>query len=129
MIERALMTPDELKSMPKGQFIVLKTGHNPMKVRLKLFFDWGIDFEMPFSLGSREVKEVKYLKKNNLNPLSTRTTASVTKNYKNSLRKATTNILRRGQPKKPNRGTVPAAVKCLLLFRHRRHCLCQERTT
>ena len=66
MIERALMTPDELKSMPKGQFIVLKTVHNPMKVRLKLFFDWGIDFEMPFSLGSREVKEVKYLKKEQL---------------------------------------------------------------
>ena len=66
MIERALMTPDELKSMPKGQFIVLKTGHNPMKVRLKLFFDWGIDFETPFSLGSREVKEVKYLNKEQL---------------------------------------------------------------
>lgn len=66
MIERALMTPDELKSMPKGQFIVLKTGHNPMKVRLKLFFDWGIDFETQFSLGSREVKEVKYLNKEQL---------------------------------------------------------------
>lgn len=66
MIERALMTPDELKSMPKGQFIVLKTGHNPMKVRLKLFFKWGIDFETPFSLGSREVKEVKYLNKKQL---------------------------------------------------------------
>jgi len=66
MIERALMTPDELKSMPKGQFIVMKTGHNPMKVRLKLFFDWGIDFETPFSLGSREVKEVKYLNKKQL---------------------------------------------------------------
>ena len=66
MIERALMTPDELKSMPKGQFIVMKTGHNPMKVRLKLFFDWGIKFETPFSLGSREVKEVKYLNKEQL---------------------------------------------------------------
>lgn len=66
MIERALMTPDELKSMPKGQFIVMKTGHNPMKVKLKLFFKWGIDFETPFSLGSREVKEVKYLNKEQL---------------------------------------------------------------
>lgn len=66
MIERALMTPDELKSMPKGQFIVTKTGHNPMKVKLKLFFDWGIKFETPFSLGSREVKEVKYLNKEQL---------------------------------------------------------------
>lgn len=66
MIERALMTPDELKSMPKGQFIVMKTGHNPMKVKLKLFFKWGIDFETPLSLGSREVKEVKYLNKEQL---------------------------------------------------------------
>ena len=66
MIERALMTPDELKSMPKGQFIVMKTGHNPMEVKLKLFFKWGIDFETPFSLCSREVKEVKYLNKEQL---------------------------------------------------------------
>ncbi len=37
MIERPLMTPDELKSMPKGQFVVMKTGFYPMKVKLKLF--------------------------------------------------------------------------------------------
>lgn len=63
MIERALMTPDELKSMPKGQFIVMKTGHNPMKVKLKLFFKWGIQFEKPFSIGERSVQTVKYLNK------------------------------------------------------------------
>ncbi len=63
MIERALMTPDELKSMPKGQFIVMKTGHNPMKVKLKLFFKWGIQFEEPFSIGERSVQTVKYLNK------------------------------------------------------------------
>lgn len=63
MIERALMTPDELKSMPKGQFIVMKTGQNPMKVKLKLFFKWGIQFEKPFSIGERRVQTVKYLNK------------------------------------------------------------------
>lgn len=63
MIERALMTPDELKSMPRGQFIVMKTGHNPMKVKLKLFFKWGIQFEEPFSIGERQVQTVKYLNK------------------------------------------------------------------
>lgn len=63
MIERALMTPDELKSMPKGQFIVMKTGHNPMKVKLKLFFKWGIQFEEPFSIVERRVQTVKYLNK------------------------------------------------------------------
>lgn len=66
MIERALMTPDELKSMPKGQFIVMKTGHNPMKVKLKLFFKWGIEFEEPFSLEERGNRTVKYLNKDEL---------------------------------------------------------------
>lgn len=66
MIERPLMTPDELKSMPKGQFIVMKTGHNPMKIKLKLFFKWGIQFEKPFSLDEQQVREVKYLNKREL---------------------------------------------------------------
>ena len=52
MIERALMTPDELKSLPKGTFVVMKTGFYPMKVKLKLFIKWGIEFE-----GKYEVKE------------------------------------------------------------------------
>lgn len=42
MIERPLMTPDELKSMPKGHFIVTKTGAYPMRTRLKLFTEWGM---------------------------------------------------------------------------------------
>ena len=36
MIERPLMTPDELKALPKGTFVVTKTGFYPMKVKLKL---------------------------------------------------------------------------------------------
>ena len=31
MMERALLTPDELKSIPKGSFIVMKTGTHPMR--------------------------------------------------------------------------------------------------
>ena len=38
------MTPDELKSMPKGTFVVTNTGVYPMQVKLKLFFEWGIVF-------------------------------------------------------------------------------------
>ncbi|MGN0570534.1 MAG: VirD4-like conjugal transfer protein, CD1115 family [Candidatus Fimenecus sp.] len=66
MIERPLMTPDELKSMPKGQFIVMKTGHNPMKVKLKLFFKWGIEFEEPFGLEGRSIRTVEYFNKEEL---------------------------------------------------------------
>ena len=31
MIGRPLLTPDELKSLPKGQFVVMKTGVHPME--------------------------------------------------------------------------------------------------
>ena len=45
MMERPLMTPDELKSIPKGEFVVMKTGTHPMRTRLRLFLDWGITFD------------------------------------------------------------------------------------
>ena len=65
MIERPLMTPDELKSLPKGQFIVMKTGVHPMKVKLKLFFKWGIEFEESneYELQGHENRTVEYADK------------------------------------------------------------------
>ena len=68
MIERPLMTPDELKSMPKGQFVVMKTGAHPMKVRLKLFFEWGIEFDEknPYTVTENGNREVKYAEKEEL---------------------------------------------------------------
>ena len=33
------------KSIPKGSFIVQKTGCHPMRTRLRLFLEWGITFE------------------------------------------------------------------------------------
>ena len=65
MIERPLMTPDELKSMPKGQFVVMKTGANPMKVKLKLFFDWGITFDEkhPYTVSENANRKVEYADK------------------------------------------------------------------
>ena len=39
MMERPLMTPDELKSIPKGEFVVMKTGTHPMRTRLRFFLD------------------------------------------------------------------------------------------
>lgn len=66
MIERPLMTPDELKSMPKGQFVVMKTGFYPMKVRLKLFFDWGIGFEEAYRIKENANRKVAYAEKKEL---------------------------------------------------------------
>ena len=66
MIERPLMTPDELKSMPKGQFIVMKTGAYPMKVKLKLFFQWGISFGELYTVPDKGNRPVAYAGKNTL---------------------------------------------------------------
>ena len=65
MIERPLMTPDELKSMPKGQFVVMKTGANPMKVKLKLFYKWGITFDEkhPYTVSENANRKVEYADK------------------------------------------------------------------
>ena len=63
MMERPLMTPDELKSLPKGTFIVMKTGFYPMKVRLKLFFEWGIKFEEPYTVSENGNRPVRYASK------------------------------------------------------------------
>ena len=65
MIERPLLTPDELKSLPKGDFIVMKTGVHPMRVHLKLFFKWGIEFddEHPYAVPDQGNCEVKYADK------------------------------------------------------------------
>ena len=66
MIERPLMTPDELKSLPKGTFIVMKTGVYPMKVKLKLFFKWGIEFEKPYVVPEQADREVEYAYKDEI---------------------------------------------------------------
>ena len=63
MIERPLMTPDELKNMPKGQFVVMKTGFYPMKVNLKLFFKWGIEFEEEYEVSEHGNRKVVYAEK------------------------------------------------------------------
>lgn len=66
MIGRPLMTVDELKSMPKGQFIVMKTGSHPMISPLKLYFKWGIKFEEEYKLPDKTARAVSYKERDEL---------------------------------------------------------------
>ena len=66
MIERPLMTPDELKSIPKGHFIVMKTGTHPMQARLRLFLEWGITFGEPYQVPQQAARKVYYAGKEEL---------------------------------------------------------------
>ncbi|MDL2254082.1 type IV secretory system conjugative DNA transfer family protein, partial [Ruminococcaceae bacterium OttesenSCG-928-I18] len=60
MMERPLMTSDELRGMPRGNFILMKTGEHPMRTRLRLFHEWGIRFEEPYEVLERAARTVHY---------------------------------------------------------------------
>lgn len=60
MIQRPLMTADELKALPKGEFIVAKTGSHPMRTKLPLFLKWGISFEEEFSVKTNDIRKTEY---------------------------------------------------------------------
>ena len=66
MIQRPLMTPDELKSLQRGQFILAKTGCHPMRTELRLFFKWGIWFEEEYVREQHTTRQVVYADKNQL---------------------------------------------------------------
>lgn len=65
MVERPLMTADELRNLPKGMFVVMKTGYHPMKTRMKLFFKWGIEFDEknPYFVPEHGTRKVRYANK------------------------------------------------------------------
>lgn len=66
MMSRSLMTVDELKTMPRFHFIIAKTGVNPMKTKLDLFFKWGIDLDKEYENDKQEVRKVFYAGKDEL---------------------------------------------------------------
>ena len=66
MAERALLSPDELKNLPKGNVIVMKPGSHPMRTKLQLYFKWGISFEEPYQVPERAQREVYYAGKEEL---------------------------------------------------------------
>ncbi|OLN30109.1 VirD4-like conjugal transfer protein, CD1115 family [Desulfosporosinus metallidurans] len=60
MIQRPLMTTDELKTLPKGNFILAKTGFYPMRTILKLFLKWGITFNKVYEIEEKSARKVAY---------------------------------------------------------------------
>ncbi len=66
MMGRRLMTPDELKAMPRGSFITMRTGMHPMKTRFQLFLKWGITFGEPYTLQEHTARRVEYAGKEEL---------------------------------------------------------------
>lgn len=60
MIQRPLMTPDELKTLPNGDFILAKTGCCPMRTELPLFLKWDITFDKTYEVEEKAARKVSY---------------------------------------------------------------------
>ena len=60
MMSRPLMSPDELKTLPKGHFILAKTRCFPMQTQLPLFLKWGIRFGEPYEVPGQAARPVAY---------------------------------------------------------------------
>lgn len=62
MIERPLMTGDELRTLPKGSMLVTKTGAHPVITQMQLYTKWGITFgSEPYMLQDKSARPVKYV--------------------------------------------------------------------
>ena len=66
MIQRPLITTDELKLLQKGHFILAKTGCHPMKTELRLFLKWGIEPIEDYVVEEQANRIVKYADKKEL---------------------------------------------------------------
>lgn len=67
MIQRELMSADELKSMKKGSFVVMKTGTHPFIAKLRLHFEWGVTFNEPvYILEEKSRRKTRYIQKDAL---------------------------------------------------------------
>lgn len=60
MMGRDLMQADELRRLPKGSFVLMKTGVRPCITRLPLFLDWGITFKEAYEPPRNEMRKVTY---------------------------------------------------------------------
>ena len=105
MMERPLMTADELKAIPKGTFVVMKTGKHPMQVKLRLFLDWGITFDEPYQIEERANRKIAYADRDEL-------IRSIMKKYppKASLERPRSRVRREAPVQEQNDSNKPEAL-------------------
>lgn len=53
MMSKPLMSADEIRKMPQGDFVIMRTGQKPIKAHFDLFLDWGIP---PFTDAAPDMK-------------------------------------------------------------------------
>lgn len=60
MVQKSLMTADQLKTLPWNQWILTKTHCHPMMTTLNRYDEWGITLDQPFQMPEMATREVCY---------------------------------------------------------------------
>jgi type IV secretion system protein VirD4 len=65
MMQQPLLSPDQIRTLRQGSFILMKTGFHPANFTLNFFTKWGICFndEFSYSTEKRLAKQVQYATK------------------------------------------------------------------
>ena len=66
MIQKPLMTAEQIRTMPDNQWILTKTRTHPLKTILKRFDEWGIKLDAPFAMPENATRTVRYASREKL---------------------------------------------------------------
>ncbi len=55
------MAPNELREMPRGEYVLLKTFCRSARTRMPLFTDWGITLEEKYHVPERLLRDIEYM--------------------------------------------------------------------
>lgn len=60
MVQKSLVTADQLKTLPKNQWVLTKTHCHPMTTTLKRYNEWNITLDQPFQMPETATRKVHY---------------------------------------------------------------------
>lgn len=60
MVQKSLVTADQLKTLPRNQWVLTKTHCHPMMTTLKRYNEWDITLDQPFQMQEFSAREVRY---------------------------------------------------------------------
>ena len=68
MMQQPLMTPDQIRALKRGQFILMETGMRPARLTLHFFSELGIEYskETLYNVKKRLSRVVEYASKSSL---------------------------------------------------------------
>jgi type IV secretion system protein VirD4 len=100
MIQKPLMTAEQILHMPEGQWILTKTRKYPMLTTMMRYNEWGIELDCPYKMKENAARKVEYADKDELRN-------AVLKKYPPAQTVEEFNIEDLEEPPKPSRKQVP----------------------